>query len=293
MRRSATIRKRPKKEILAYSECRELEPEDEERLEGEIPWEVVENDAEGEGLGEVEEPKDDPVSQPLDVILWSGRLERLERQKGGETPTKEVRNGSGERVEGMENEEERNRADDDVRLGHLSALLESLQGGIVVELSLRRVSVVLGKSGRGRDFRDLEFYLLIKLGNVVVGLSLGLDVDGMVLDTFGCGHGQLFENAEISSGSTKKEPNSKRRDAPYMKGEVEVGRGSGGEGDGLVKKRFVRLSAFIRGEGGRWRGEQRFDDDALHARGNHMTPAYLLQPRHTKSVGIHSRHVIV
>jgi hypothetical protein len=152
MRRSATVRKCPKKESLAYSEGRELEPEDEERLEGEIPWEVVENDAEGEGLGKVEEPKDDPVSQPLDVILRRGRLERLERQKGGEGPTKEVRNGGGERVEGMENEEERDRADDDVSLGHLSALLESLQGGIVVELSLRRVSVVLGKSERGERF---------------------------------------------------------------------------------------------------------------------------------------------
>lgn len=31
-------------------------------------------------------------------------------------------------------------------------------------------------------------YLLIELANVVIGLSLGLDVDGVVLNTFSCGH---------------------------------------------------------------------------------------------------------
>ena len=35
----------------------------------------------------------------------------------------------------MENEEEGDGADDDVSLGNLSALLESLQGRVVVELS--------------------------------------------------------------------------------------------------------------------------------------------------------------
>jgi len=35
----------------------------------------------------------------------------------------------------MENEEERDGADDDVSLGNLSALLESLQGRVVVELA--------------------------------------------------------------------------------------------------------------------------------------------------------------
>lgn len=35
----------------------------------------------------------------------------------------------------MEKEEENDRADDDISLGDLSALLEVLQGGVVVELS--------------------------------------------------------------------------------------------------------------------------------------------------------------
>jgi hypothetical protein len=124
----------PKKEI-AYPEGRELEPENEEGLEGEVPWEVVEDNAEGEGLDKGEGTKDDPISQPLNIILRSRGLESLEGQEGGESPTEEVGNGGSERVEGVENEEERDRADDDVSLGDLSALLESLQGRIVVELS--------------------------------------------------------------------------------------------------------------------------------------------------------------
>lgn len=62
-------------------------------------------------------------------------LEGLERQVSGESPTEEIRNGGSERVEGVENEEERDGADDDVSLGNLSTLLEGLQSGVVVELS--------------------------------------------------------------------------------------------------------------------------------------------------------------
>ena len=52
-----------------YTGDRELEPEDEDGLEDEVPWDVVEDEAEGEGLEEVEEAKDDPVGQPLDVVI--------------------------------------------------------------------------------------------------------------------------------------------------------------------------------------------------------------------------------
>ena len=34
-------------------------------------------------------------------------------------------------------------------------------------------------------------YLLIELGDVVVGLTLCLNVDGVILNTFGCGHDWL------------------------------------------------------------------------------------------------------
>jgi len=60
----------------------------------------------------------------------------------------------------MEDEEERDGADDDVSLGNLSTLLESLQSRVVVEL-------------------------LIELANIVVGLPLSLNIHGVVLNTFG------------------------------------------------------------------------------------------------------------
>lgn len=65
----------------------------------------------------------------------SRSFEGLKGQVGGESPADEVRNGCSERVEAVEKEEGRDRADDDVSLGYLGALLECLQGGVVVELS--------------------------------------------------------------------------------------------------------------------------------------------------------------
>ena len=85
----------------------------------------------------------------------------------------------------MENEEERDRADDDVSLGNLSALFESFQGRVVVELARYRVSMRLENESRDCDMAN---YLLIELVNVVVGLPLGLDVHGVVLNTLSCGH---------------------------------------------------------------------------------------------------------
>jgi len=45
-------------------------------------------------------------------------------------------------------------------------------------------------------------YLLIELVNVVAGLPLGLYVDGMILNTFSCGHDWL------STRKTKREISS-------------------------------------------------------------------------------------
>lgn len=68
------------------SESGELEPEDEDALEGVVPGEVVEDDARGEGLDKVEEPEHDPVRQPLDVICVSRRLDSLDGEVGGKYP---------------------------------------------------------------------------------------------------------------------------------------------------------------------------------------------------------------
>lgn len=69
---------RTPQEKITYTEGRELEPDNESRLEGEVPGDVVEDDAEGEGFHEVEEAEHDPVGEPLDIIVRRGRLDGLE-----------------------------------------------------------------------------------------------------------------------------------------------------------------------------------------------------------------------
>jgi len=154
---------------LSTSEGRELEPENEEGLEGIIPGKVVEDNTEAKRLDKGEGAENDPVSQPLNIIIARGRLEGLERQEGGECPTEKVRNGSSERVESVEKEKKGDGADDHVRFGNLSPLFQILQHWVLVEL-------------------------FIELANVVAGLPLGLNIDGVVLDTFGCRHDKKRES---------------------------------------------------------------------------------------------------
>lgn len=110
-----------------YAEGRELEPENEQALEGEIPGEVIEHNAEGEALEEVEEPKDDPVRQPLNVVLVTGRLECLDGEVRGEGPADEVRHGRGGDVDGVEDGEDDDGTDECVALRDLRALLERVE----------------------------------------------------------------------------------------------------------------------------------------------------------------------
>lgn len=66
-----------------YAEGWELEPDYKERLEGEVPRDVVEDDTEREGFEEVEEAKDDPVGEPLYVIMGGRGFNGFEREVGG------------------------------------------------------------------------------------------------------------------------------------------------------------------------------------------------------------------
>jgi len=68
---------------LCAAEGWELEPDDKEGLESKVPRDIVEDDTEGEGFEEVEEAKDDPVGEPLYVVMGRGRFNGLERQVGG------------------------------------------------------------------------------------------------------------------------------------------------------------------------------------------------------------------
>lgn len=77
-------------ERTTYAEGWELEPDNEEGLEGEVPRDIVEDDTESEGFEEVEEAKDYPVGEPLYIIMGRGRFDGLEGEVSGQTPTHEV-----------------------------------------------------------------------------------------------------------------------------------------------------------------------------------------------------------
>lgn len=75
---------------MTYSESRQLKPEDENCLEGKVPGQIVQHQTEHSAFQEVEKSKDNPVSEPLDVVLMTGCLKGLERKISGDTPPDEV-----------------------------------------------------------------------------------------------------------------------------------------------------------------------------------------------------------
>lgn len=85
-----TLKWRGEANIITYTERRELEPEDEKSLEGEVPGKVVEDDTKSEAFEEVEEAKNDPVCEPLDIISRTGRFDSLDGEIGGENPTEKI-----------------------------------------------------------------------------------------------------------------------------------------------------------------------------------------------------------
>lgn len=136
---------------------RKLEPEDEDGLEGIVEGEVVEDDADGKRLDKVEEAKDDPVGEPLDVVVRAGALDGLEAQVGREGPADKVRGGRGKGVDEDEEGAEDGAAEGQGCLGDLGARLDVLEQRVARQL-------------------------LVKLGIVVLCLVGSLDVDGVVGD---------------------------------------------------------------------------------------------------------------
>jgi len=84
----------------AYTESRELKPDDEHGFHGEVPREIIQHNSDGETLDKVEETKNDPVGEPLDVILRRGCLDGFEREISRKKPADEIGYGSSEGVDG-------------------------------------------------------------------------------------------------------------------------------------------------------------------------------------------------
>jgi len=121
-------------QLLCAASSGELEPDDEEGLQGEVPGEVAENGADGEGLDKVEEAKDDPVCEPLGVIGGLVRLNGEEGEVRGESEANQVGDDASEGIEKVEKEDEEDGAGEEVGLGDLCALLQGDESGILAEL---------------------------------------------------------------------------------------------------------------------------------------------------------------
>ena len=80
---------------LGTLRLREHEPDNRERLERVVEGEPVQ-DKVHECLNKVEEAKHHPVRKPLDVVLWLGRLESVQREVHRDEEADEVRQETGE-----------------------------------------------------------------------------------------------------------------------------------------------------------------------------------------------------
>jgi len=85
-------------ECLCTAELRKLKPQDECSLEREVEWEVIKDNSEGKCFQEIEESEDDPVGEPLDIVLYTGAFDCLEGQIGRKSPSNEVGDGEGDGI---------------------------------------------------------------------------------------------------------------------------------------------------------------------------------------------------
>jgi hypothetical protein len=84
--------------MKTYAESRELKPYNEHGFHCKVPREVIQHHSEGETLNKVEKAKDNPVGEPLDVIMGRGRLDSLEGEVGREEPADKVGDWSSEGI---------------------------------------------------------------------------------------------------------------------------------------------------------------------------------------------------
>lgn len=164
-----------------YAELGQLEPEHEDGLEREIPREVVKDDTQGEALQKVEKAEDDPVREPLHVILDTWALDCLEGEISRQAPADEVGDWCSGCVDQKEERKEENRADSSISLWHLSALFERVQNRILRQLRHMALSV------QRKPSKKLA-YLLVELADIVVGFVGGLLESRMLLNFLRSGH---------------------------------------------------------------------------------------------------------
>jgi len=121
---------------------RKLEPENESGLDGEVPGNIVQDETESDALDEGEPSKDDPVCQPLDIVIVTGGFESAEGEVGGEGPSDEVGDGESEGVDEDKADEGDCGDESTVGLGDLSLFFELDEDGVRAQLFVELRDVV-------------------------------------------------------------------------------------------------------------------------------------------------------
>jgi hypothetical protein len=127
---------------LGTPEGREREPEEEDELENKVKGEPVDNL--DEALNDGKESENDPISQPLSIILLVVGEESTKRVVAGDDETSKVGKKLAAEVEDDEEEVESSDTDDGVGLGNASLLLKVVEGGVLGELTVELTKVLLG-----------------------------------------------------------------------------------------------------------------------------------------------------
>jgi hypothetical protein len=99
--------------------------------------EPIQNRPDGGALNKIEEPEDDPVSQPLLVVGLSRALESLDTEISGKNPTNQVGQGAGQSEEVEEDQENggSSKTENTVNFGNTSLSLDVVEDGVLTELS--------------------------------------------------------------------------------------------------------------------------------------------------------------
>ncbi len=98
----------------------------------------MEYETESDTLSESEESKDDPVSQPLNIVIVSGGFDGLDGEIGGEEPSNEIGDRGREAVDRVKDSEQNDTTKEGVALGDLSTLLEAVENWVLGELCVGR-----------------------------------------------------------------------------------------------------------------------------------------------------------
>ena len=79
--------------MTTYSESGQLQPKEKYGLDREVPREVVEDHAEGGTFDEIEKGENDPICEPLNIVIGGWCLNGSEGQEGRDDEADKVGDG--------------------------------------------------------------------------------------------------------------------------------------------------------------------------------------------------------